>query len=192
MLLIVGALALVLVFAKKAQSPAVASAPHSVPHSVPQNVPQSGVTALPTPDNVIRGQARVVDGDTIQVGTVRIRLHGIDAPEAGQTCERGGVSYSCGAKSTQMLTSLISGRGLTCEPTARDRWDRVVARCVADSRDVGRWMVGNGWAVAFIRYSKDYSEDEERAKSEKLGLWNGKFSRPDEWRRSMESNNVRP
>lgn len=29
---------------------------------------------------------RVIDGDTIERSGVRIRLHGIDAPEAGQKC----------------------------------------------------------------------------------------------------------
>ena len=34
----------------------------------------------------IIGPARVVDGDTLQVGSIRIRLSDIDAPERRQTC----------------------------------------------------------------------------------------------------------
>ncbi len=34
----------------------------------------------------VTGKPRVVDGDTIEVAGERIRLHGIDAPEAKQTC----------------------------------------------------------------------------------------------------------
>ena len=34
----------------------------------------------------VTGKARVVDGDTIWIANTKIRLHGIDAPEAKQTC----------------------------------------------------------------------------------------------------------
>ncbi len=34
----------------------------------------------------ITGKPRIIDGDTIEIGGARIRLHGIDAPEAGQSC----------------------------------------------------------------------------------------------------------
>ena len=36
--------------------------------------------------DVLKGKISVIDGDTIEMHGKRIRLHGIDAPESGQTC----------------------------------------------------------------------------------------------------------
>ncbi len=56
----------------------------------------------------VTGKPHVVDGDTIWIGETKIRLHGIDAPEAKQECLRGdGVSYHCGEAATDTLRALI-------------------------------------------------------------------------------------
>jgi len=53
---------------------------------------------LPEPEPVeVSGIARVIDGDSLRVSGVEIRLLGIDAPESGQSCMRGGASWPCGA-----------------------------------------------------------------------------------------------
>ena len=44
-------------------------------------------------------------------------------------------------------------------------------------------MVRNGWAIAYRRYSKDYVDDENYAKENKLGIWNGQFIEPYKWRK---------
>ena len=44
-------------------------------------------------------------------------------------------------------------------------------------------MVRNGYAVAYKRYSKDYMIDEEYARENKLGLWEGSFTMPENWRK---------
>ena len=58
------------------------------------------------------GQASVTDGDTIKIHGERIRLHGIDAPESGQTCDRGGKTYRCGQNATLALDAMISGQAV--------------------------------------------------------------------------------
>lgn len=58
----------------------------------------------------ISGRASVIDGDTIEVRGVRIRLHGIDAPENGQTCRRNGKPWLCGSASAFALDGLVAGR----------------------------------------------------------------------------------
>ncbi len=55
----------------------------------------------------VSGPAGVVDGDTIEVGAERIRLHGIDAPEGRQACERRGVTWPCGAEASATLRFLV-------------------------------------------------------------------------------------
>ena len=49
----------------------------------------------------LTGKPRIIDGDTIVIGDQRIRLHGIDTPEAKQTCQRqNGTEYRCGDMAT--------------------------------------------------------------------------------------------
>ncbi len=58
----------------------------------------------------VTGPARVIDGDTIEVAGERIRLHGIDAPESGQSCRRFGVAWQCGAEASQLRSALVRQR----------------------------------------------------------------------------------
>lgn len=125
---------------------------------------------------------RVIDGDTLAIGDERIRLFGIDAPEANQLCSIGGQAVRCGDQATAELTMLLRDRRPTCEPRSRDRNNRVVAVCSVDGRDIARHMVASGWAVAFRRYSDDYVADEASARAARRGVWQGDFTSPDEWR----------
>ena len=63
----------------------------------------------------LNGQAEVVDGDTIKIGGLPVRLQGIDAPEGLQRCEREGRKYPCGKEATKVLADLIKGRPVQCE-----------------------------------------------------------------------------
>ena len=67
------------------------------------------------------GAARVIDGDTLDVGGVRIRLHGIDAPESEQSCRAGGRRWSCGREATRALAGRIGKRTVGCQERDRDR-----------------------------------------------------------------------
>lgn len=131
----------------------------------------------------IVGIASVIDGDTIEVHGVRIRMHGIDAPESRQECSRAdGTSWRCGQQAALALSDRIGRATVRCEPRDRDRFGRVVAVCFKGTEDLDRWMVANGWAVAYRKYSVDYVVDEECAKRAKLGIWSGSFEMPWEWR----------
>jgi endonuclease YncB( thermonuclease family) len=123
---------------------------------------------------LIAGPARVVDGDTVVVGGVRVRLEGIDAPEASQTCARPpGETWPCGTESTHALAVLIAGRELECDPRGTDKYGRVLAVCFLDRQDINAWMVRQGHAWAFTRYSTSYVNEEAEARARRLGIWQG-------------------
>ena len=143
----------------------------------------SPVLAASEVENV-SGTPRIVDGDSLEIDGTRIRLHGIDAPETRQTCQRGGVDWLCGHEASKALRDYVGGADLRCERLDTDRYGRMVAKCYRpDGTDIGEWMVLNGWALAYQQYSIDYADEEADAKTAKRGLWLGEFIEPWEWRR---------
>lgn len=136
------------------------------------------------------GRATVVDGDTLGIRGQKIRLHGIDAPEASQRCTRqNGEQWRCGQKAANALSEKIGERNVRCEGKKRDRWKRLIAVCYLADRDLNAWLVRRGLAVAYRKYSKDYVPQEDRARQEKIGLWSGTFDMPWEWRNARRSKN---
>ena len=133
----------------------------------------------------VSGQARVIDGDTLEIGGTRIRLLGIDAPERGQSCQVGGELWICGGLARLRLEERISGRTVVCEERDRDRYGRSVAVCRAGGEDLNAWMVSEGLALAYRRYSEAYVDEEAGAKSARAGVWRGKFVPPWDWRRGV-------
>jgi endonuclease YncB( thermonuclease family) len=135
--------------------------------------------------DTITGRASVVDGDTLEIRTVRIRLHGIDAPESAQRCRNArGEPYLCGARSALLLSEQTGVRNVTCTERDRDRYGRIVAVCRLGARDLNAWMVQQGLAVAYRQYSRDYIRLEDEARAARRGLWAGAFQMPAEYRRS--------
>jgi endonuclease YncB( thermonuclease family) len=144
----------------------------------------------------LTGPARVVDGDTIEVQGQRVRLHGIDAPEIRQTCTRSeatlgvgtdAVPWDCGVAARRHLKELIARRPVICQPLDKDRYGRTVARCFVGepNTDLGGWLVRQGLAVAYTRYSTDYLPQEAVAKGARLGVWAGSFIQPEQWRKGV-------
>lgn len=133
-------------------------------------------------EDVITGRARVNDGDTLTIGSHRIRIYGIDAVELAQTCSAGGRETKCGEESKAALAELVGGRVVRCEKESHDRFGRVVSRCEADGRDIGRAMVERGWALAYRRHVADYIPDEDAARAARRGLWATDFQPPREYR----------
>ena len=132
----------------------------------------------------ITGKARPVDGDTLEVADQIIRLDAIDAPERSQTCTGvGGVTYECGRDAAATLAALIRDRVVTCVPQSRDRYGRTVATCSTAAGDIGAAMVRAGWATAYRRYGHQYVADEEAARAGRRGMWSGRFTEPEQWRR---------
>ena len=132
----------------------------------------------------IIGVASVIDGDTIEIHGQRIRFHGIDAPESRQVCQRDGEPWRCGTAASNALADWIGRRTVECEDRGRDRYKRVIASCTVDGVSVEAWLVGNGWALDYERYSGgDFASEQARAKAERRGVWASEFEPPWEWRR---------
>ena len=142
------------------------------------------LTQLPGPAAAeISGPAKAIDGDTIKIRGAKIRLHGIDAPESAQVCKAKEKSYRCGTSATLALARRIVGKSVSCDERDRDRYGRIVAVCHADGEDLNAWLVSEGLALAYRRYSTDYVDQEQAAQEAKRGLWRGEFVKPWQWRK---------
>ncbi len=133
----------------------------------------------------VSGWARAIDGDSIEVNGVEIRLHGIDAPERGQPCRLRGRRWPCDREARQALASQIRDRHVVCEVRSRDSYGRLVATCRVAGRDLNAWMVGKGWAFAYRRYSRAYVDEEARARAARRGVWSGEVVAPWKWRKGQ-------
>jgi hypothetical protein len=116
----------------------------------------------------------VYDGDTLEIGHLRIRLHGVDAPELDQTCGTAdGGEWACGRVARDRLAAMVDGVETGCRPRERDGFGRVVARCFVDGDDLGARLVAEGLAWAYIRFSVAYADREAAARDAGLGVWQG-------------------
>jgi endonuclease YncB( thermonuclease family) len=149
-------------------------------------IPGAAQAVASTSTDTIVGRASVIDGDTIEIHGERIRFNGIDAPESAQLCsDNGGRMYRCGAKSADALSTWLAASSPTsCSFVERDQYGRFVGNCSrADGASVQRWLVRNGHAMDWPRYSAGaFSKEQTAAKSEKIGIWQGPFQAPWEWR----------
>lgn len=141
----------------------------------------------PAAAQTVTGTASVVDGDTVKIHGESIRLHGIDAPESAQQCHRQGKSWPCGRRAAFALADRIGRRPVRCEGRERDRYGRLVAICYQGTTDLNAWMVRQGWALAYRRYSRDYVDQEAQAEEAGAGIWQGSFTAPWEWRAQRRS-----
>ena len=131
----------------------------------------------------ITGAAKIREADTIQIGNSRIRLAGIDAPSVDQLClNNKGDRWTCGVAARDELIRHTEGRNWTCHVGQTDRRGRSLARCEVDGEDIQRWLVRSGWALAYTRFSRDYEADEAHAREAKVGMWQGAFIAPWDWR----------
>jgi endonuclease YncB( thermonuclease family) len=123
---------------------------------------------------------KVVDGDSLEQGDVRIRLADIDAPELFQKCyDENNKSYECGKIATDKLKRFVADVAY-CKETGVDRYKRRLMECFGENgMSINQNMVLNGWAVS---YGKRFEDDEKGAKKQKAGFWKGRFMRPELYR----------
>ena len=136
-----------------------------------------------TPRQLI-GAARVVDGDSIVVNGIELRLEGIDAPESRQTSiDARGRPYPQGKQATRYLRTLVRSGPVHCEMHGPDRYGRTLATVfTSDGKNVNAEMVRAGQAIAYTKYSRRYVKEEQEAKRYRRGMHSGTWITPRAWR----------
>jgi endonuclease YncB( thermonuclease family) len=144
------------------------------------------LASLPLAAAEVHGKARILDGDTLEVGGQRFRLYGIGAPELGQICHRADREYACGKVARAVLWALVGGREVSCAPVSVARDDATAAICTADNTSLNQGMVAAGWALADPPGVVPYAQLQRVAKAARRGLWTGDFDPFDARRRKPE------
>lgn len=147
------------------------------------------VDDIPTARFTLSGRVKLSDGDSLKFRNddKRARLYAIDSPELAQKCQKNQKNWQCGLSAKQALQQQISGNDITCIGDEYDKYDRLIATCYLKVGNKGylnlnAWQVKNGWATAYVYYSKRYVKQQSYAKQQKLGIWQGTFLEPFKWR----------
>lgn len=133
--------------------------------------------------NLFANIVKVIDGDTIKIGNEKIRFGGIDAPELKQICFKNEEKISCGILVKNVLKKKIGKETPKCISEGKDVYKRTIAECFINGESLSKFLVSNGYAFAYRKYSRKFIKDERFAKKNKLGLWSMKFMFPWEFRK---------
>ena len=128
-------------------------------------------------------QIYITDGDTIRIGDERIRFSGIDAPEIKQTCIHQESEFNCGEFSKILLIEKIANQEVSCIRESKDQYGRTLAECFVGKESLSSYLVREGYAFAYRKYSNKFVADEEYAKRNRNGMWSMQFILPWEYRR---------
>ena len=136
-------------------------------------------------------EVRVIDGDSIVIGKLRIRMQGIDAPELKQECldNKSNQLYKCGEVAKKHLIKLIDEQLIECTNEGLDRYQRQLSYCYVGKLNLNREMVRTGYAMAYSKYDKSFTREETEAKANKAGIWASKFENPEQYRRAKQKEN---
>ena len=135
-------------------------------------------------NNLFGSHVTVIDGDTIRLGDVKIRFSGIDAPEINQICVASEGKVACGKISRDFLIGKVTNNKISCTDEGKDFYGRVLGECFVNGESLSSYLVREGFAFAYRKYSNKYIEDEEYAKFNKLGMWSMEFQYPWDYRKN--------
>ena len=128
-------------------------------------------------------EIKIIDGDTIHLNNEKIRFTGIDTPELKQTCNKNNEIVYCGIQAKELLIDKIGKNKVNCVREGKDQYKRTLAECFVNDTSLSRFLVREGYAFAFRKYSKKFIKDENFAKINNMGMWSMKFDYPWEWRK---------
>lgn len=139
----------------------------------------AGPPSLPTTS----GSGAAIEGDVVSVNGNAVKLWGIDAPDAGQTCrDRAGRTYDCFEAARKALAGYIGQNQITCHIRGQDSHGQQIGTCGVNGLDLAALMARDGWALAFQGLSFHYTRLEGEAQARRRGLWAGRVEPPWTWR----------
>ena len=99
-----------------------------------------------------------------------------------------------GSVARDALTKAIGDSDVTCTRRDTDKYGRMVGVCRTSAQgrtqnlgqdlgqDLGAVMVARGAAIAYRHYSRDYVDEEDKARAAHEGVWQGDFEAPWDYR----------
>ena len=128
-------------------------------------------------------EIKIIDGDTIHLNNEKIRFTGIDTPELKQTCKKNSEIIYCGVEAKQLLIDKIGKDKVFCVREGKDQYKRTLAECFVNDLSLSKYLVREGYAFAYRKYSKKFISDEDFAKKNNMGMWSMNFEYPWDWRK---------
>ena len=138
---------------------------------------------LLTYNDVKSYEIKIIDGDTIHLNGEKIRFTGIDTPELKQTCTKNNEIILCGIEAKKILIKKIGKNEVQCKKEGKDQYKRTLAECFVKNLSLSSFLVREGYAFAYRKYSKKFVNDEDYARKNNLGMWSMRFEYPWDWRK---------
>ena len=133
--------------------------------------------------DVESNEVKIIDGDTIHLNGEKIRFTGIDTPELKQTCTKNNEVIYCGIKARKLLVEKIGKNKVQCFREGKDQYKRTLAECFVNKVSLSSYLVRNGYAFAYRKYSKKFISDEDFARTNNRGMWSMNFEYPWDYRK---------
>jgi endonuclease YncB( thermonuclease family) len=154
---------------------------------------------LPSKDNnkanesrFIKGRAFVLDGDSLNFKDGKVRLLMIDAPEYKQEClDANHKAYNCGLRSREFLINLVKGKEVKCYYKNKDFYNRLLGNCFIEAENINKILLKSGMAIIYNvkDASKEFLDAEEYARVNRVGIWQGPFELPKNYRKKNSKKN---
>ena len=133
-------------------------------------------------DKIIKGKAKVVNSDYIKIDKQTIILFGVEAMERPQKCYINNELWPCWESGVRKLEEIVDLGETVCFVKGKAKMNRVFAICETQNIELNRELIRSGLALARIKQSDLYIDDQRYAKENNLGIWRGKFIEPWKWR----------
>ncbi len=170
-----------------ANEPAPAVAPE------PEPAPPAAAGAADAGSDVIRGQAEAIESAIIVVNGTRVMLYGLESMHPPQICYIEGQVWECWAAAVRQLQTFLGEAPVECTPVAQpDFYGRVLALCEQNGESLNERYVRSGFALAIESEMPEYAAAEAAARAEGIGLWQGQFVEPRDFRESRGITVTRP